>query len=277
MTMKTLIKIAAVTLALFASPPAFAGKGGSAAAIQSAVRSNSVDAILAEVERAEKLMCSQCIDVMTNLTEHPRYEVRNVAAWWFAKRPALAKVMAEQFGQELASGETLAVRNAADFLGGSGTLSALPGLRAAIKRDVGAEAKLAIVRAVRSLSHNGGNAVLTHAMGDASPAVRAAAAAAWREILGQTDASPVAPLLGDADATVRAEAATVVGGFRFAGAATTLEGLVANDASATVRRNAAWALGRIGSSSSRAALTLASGDKSSLVRMTARAALSRLR
>ncbi len=275
--MKTLIKIAAVALTLFVAPPAFAGKGGSAAKIQSAVASGSVDAILAEVERAEKLMCSDCIGLMTNLTEHPRYEVRNVAAWWFAKRPALAKVMAEQFGQELASGETLAVRNAADFLGGSGTLSALPGLRAAIRRDVGAEAKLAIVRAVRTLSHSGGNAVLTYAMTDASPAVRAAAVSAWREILGQTDASPVAPLLGDGDATVRAEAATVLGGFRFAGAAATLEGLVANDASATVRRNAAWALGRIGSSSSRAALTLASGDKSSLVRTTARAALAQLR
>ena len=275
--MKTLIKIAAVMLTLYVAPPAFAGKGGSAAKIQSAVRSGSVDAILAEVERAEKLMCSDCITLMTNLTEHPRYEVRNVAAWWFAKRPALAKVMAEQFGQELASGDTLAVRNAADFLGGSGTLAALPGLRAAIRRDIGAEGKLAIVRAVRNLSHSGGNAVLTYAMTDASPAVRAAAVAAWREILGQTDASPAAPLLADSDATVRAEAATVVGGFRFAGAAGTLENLVVNDSSATVRRNAAWALGRIRSSSSRNALTLASGDKSSLVRMTARAALAQLR
>ena len=274
--MKTLIKIAAV-LTLFVAAPAFAGKGGSSAKIRSAVASGSVDAILAEVERAEKLMCSDCIGVMTNLTEHARYEVRNVAAWWFAKRPALHKLMAEQFGDELAGGNSLAVRNAADFLGASNTLTALPALRTAIRRDVDANAKVAIVRAVRLLGHNGGNAVLTYAMTDSSPAVRAAAVSAWREILGQTDASPAVPLLGDSDAMVRAEAATVVGGMRQANATSALEGLVVNDADAVVRRNAAWALGRIGSSSSRAALAQASNDKSGLVRMTAKAAVAQLR
>ena len=64
---------------------------------------------------------------------------------------------------------------------------------------------------------------------------------------------------------------------RTVSAAASLEALVVGDGDAIVRRNAAWALGRIGSSSSRAALTAASQDKSSLVRLTARAALAQLR
>ena len=53
--------------------------------------SGSVDAIIAEVERAESLMCEECMPTMINLTEDNRVEVREVAAWWFAKRPALQR------------------------------------------------------------------------------------------------------------------------------------------------------------------------------------------
>src|SRR5258708_6578223 len=94
--MKTMNKIAAVALTLLASTSANAGKGGSDAAIRDAVASGSRDAIIAEVERAEGLMCSECIQTVTNLTEDNRYEVREVAAWWFGKRPQLAHMMAEQ-------------------------------------------------------------------------------------------------------------------------------------------------------------------------------------
>ena len=49
--------------------------------------------------------------------------------------------------------------------------------------------------------------------------------------------------------------------------------LVASDADANVRRNAAWALGQLGQNASRAALTKAVGDPSGLVNMTAKVAL----
>jgi hypothetical protein len=124
--MKNIIKLAAVTFLVCAATPAFAGKGGSAGKIKAAVATNSSDAIIAEVERAESLMCEECIGVMTNLTEHSRYEVREVAAWWFAKRTTAHRVMAEVFTAELVSGSSLEVRNAADFLGASSTFKALP-------------------------------------------------------------------------------------------------------------------------------------------------------
>lgn len=273
------IKIAAVALALALAPAvAFAGRGGSAARIDAAVSSGSVDAIIAELERTEGLMCEACVHSVTNLTEDSRFAVREVAAWWFARRQALKDVLAGQFVAELPTGDTIKVRNAADFLGRTRTYTALPQLRATIHRgDIGAEAKIALVRAVGFMAHTGGNEVLTTAMTDGDAGVRAAAVTAWRDVLGQKTAQPVVALLGDASAKVRAEAATVVGGMGEQGARVALEGLVVSDADPTVRRNAAWALGKLGSAASRAALTQATADKSGLVRGVAKAALAQLR
>jgi HEAT repeat protein len=270
-------KLAAVALVLCAALPAYAGKGGSSAKIRAAVDSTSVDAIIAEVERTEALACGECVQLVTNLTEDSRYEVRAVAAWWFAKRPALKKMLAEQFDGDLLTGGTVKVRNAADFLGRTMSYTALPSLRAAIKRDVGPEAKLAIVRAVHYLGHRGGNEALTVAMADRDATVRAEAARAWRDIFDQVDAGPVVALLGDSDATVRAEAATVVGAMKTLAGRAALEALVVGDASPIVRRNAAWALGKLGQAASRDALAKASSDESGLVRMTAKTALGQLR
>jgi HEAT repeat protein len=274
--MKTMLKIAAV--ALLVATPAFAGKGGSASKINSAIKSGSVDAIIAEVERAESLACGDCVQLVTNLTEDSRYPVREVAAWWFAKRPAMAKMMADGFVQDLANGNSIAVRNAADFLGATATFTSLPALRSAITRSgLDAEAKLALVRAVKVMAHKDGNFVLLTAMGDADASVRAAAVAAWREVRGQTSASPVVALLADSDATVRAEAATIVGAMTDLTGRQQLETLVATDKDPFVRRNAAWALGKLGQSASRDVLYAAQTDASGLVRMTAKAALAALR
>jgi len=270
-------KIAAVAFLALAPSAAYAGKGGSAAAIQAAVRSTSTDAIIAEVERAEGLLCNECIDTLTNLTEDSRYEVREVAAWWFAKRPALKDMLATQFVGDLPHGDTIKVRNAADFLGRTRTLTALPQLRAAIHRgDLGSEAKLALVRAAGFMAHTGGNEVLTTAMTDSDASVRAAAVVAWRDVLGQKTAQPVVALLGDSDATVRAQAAGVAGDMREQSARSTLEALVTGDPDSVVRRNAAWALGQLGNAGSRAALLQATSDKSGLVRGVAKAALAGL-
>jgi HEAT repeat protein len=271
------IKLAAVAALALAPSMAFAGKGGSAAAIQTAVSSTSVDAIIAEVERAEGLNCADCIQIVTDLTEDARPAVREVAAWWFAKRPVLKDMLATQFSSDLPRGDTIKVRNAADFLGRTKTLTALPQLRAAIHRgDLGVEARLALVGAVRYMAHTGGNEVLITAMADADGSVRAAAVAAWREVLDQKTAQPVVARLGDGDARVRAQAAGVVGGMLEQSGRGALEALVTQDADPTVRRNAAWALGQLGSAGSRAALLQATTDRSGLVRGVARASLAAL-
>jgi HEAT repeat protein len=279
MTMKNIsMKIAAVAFAMLVPAAAFAGKGGSNAKLVAAVSSGSVDAIIAEAERMESLLCEECIQTMTNLTEDSRYAVREVAAWWFARRPALKDMLASTFVADLPRGDTTKVRNAADFLGATKTYTALPQLRATIHRsDLGVEARVALVRAAGTLAHTGGNEVLTTAMTDADASVRAAAVAAWRDVLDQQNAQPVVALLGDRDANVRAQAAAVVGGMSEQSGRLALEGLVTGDASSIVRRNAAWALGQLGNAASRPALLQATSDKSGLVRGVAKAALAQLR
>jgi HEAT repeat protein len=276
--MKTIQKLAAVAIALLATAtPALAGKGGSNEKIVSAVRSNSTDAIIAEVERAEGLMCEECIQTITNLTEDNRFAVREVAAWWFAKRPALREMMASQMIDDLAAGDSFHVRNAADFLGAVREYTALPALRTTITRSgLSTEAKLAIVRAVGFMAHLSGNSILQTAMGDADATVRAAAIVAWRDVLGQLSVTPIESRLADGDARVRAEAATVLGAYGDVNVAGALEQLVVSDPDPFVRRNAAWALGKIGQGSSRDALTKATSDKSGLVKLVAKAALASL-
>lgn len=276
--MKTITQLAAVALALCASvTPSLAGKGGSAAAIQQAVRSGSTDAIIAEVERTEMLMCDQCLQTVTALTEDNRYAVREVAAWWFAKRPALKDVMVAQMNDDLTL-DSIHVRNAADFLGAVKEYKSLPLLRTTFARaGLSVDARLAIVRAVGAMAHTSGNSILQAAMGDTDAGVRAAAITAWRDVLGQPNVTPVEPLLADSDAGVRAEAAASIGAYRDAAALPALEQMVVHDADAQARRNAAWALGRIGSSEAQAALQTASQDASPLVRGVAKASLAQLR
>ncbi len=60
-------------------------------------------------------------------------------------------------------------------------------------------------------------------------------------------------------------------------AVSTLEVLVVSDPDSIVRRNAAWSLGKLGSSTSRAALITASSDKSGLVSGVAKAALASIK
>src|SRR5262249_44405941 len=96
------VPVLALTAAItFAPGAAIAGKGGSAELIQAAVSSRSIDAIIAEVERTEMLACDECTQIVTGLTQDSRYPVREVAAWWFAKRPALRDMLVTQFVDDL--------------------------------------------------------------------------------------------------------------------------------------------------------------------------------
>jgi HEAT repeat protein len=271
-------QLAAVAFTLCAAVPSYAGRGGSNASIVAAVQSGSQGSILAEVERTEELICPECVPTITALMADSRYPVREVAAWWIAKRPGLLNQMTTQMIGNLASGNSTSVRNAADFLGATVQFQSLPALRSAFANSsLSLDAKLAIVRAVGRMAHVSGNVILVAAISDSYADVRAAAVDAWRNVVNQTTAAPFVSLLNDPDAHVRAETAALMGGFAQREANAALQQIVVNDPDATVRRNAAWALGKIGSETSYAALTTATHDPSGLVSGVAKAALTTLR
>jgi HEAT repeat protein len=279
MTTRNILSVSLAALVALASAAADAGRGGSFAKIRSAAQRGGIDAIVAELERAEDIPCSSaCMSFVIELTGHADYRVREAAAWWLARRPAQRAELAEASEAALVAGDATAVRDAADVLGTFAHRSAVAPLAAAYARSgLPVEARVAIVRALGRIAHPSGNPALGQAMADGDAAVRRAAVVAWRGVLRQKGAAPVAGLIADGDAAVRREAASVVGMFREASARAALEAAATGDADPMVRRNAAWALGRIGDLASRDALTAASADPSPLVRMTARAALRQLR
>lgn len=273
-----LLTITASALVIGSATMAQAGRGGSNARIINAVNTGSADAIKAEIERAERLVCGGCIATVMQLLEDERYEVREVAAWWFAKRPAQKLELTERALADLQGDDSIRARNAADILGAFEHPIAVADLTAAAQRmDLSPEARGHAVRALGNIGHASANAGLAAAMQDSDASVRSEALDAWLKIRGQRDAAPAVALLADSDLVVRRKAAAVVGRLAEASARVALEQQLASDEDPAVRRNAAWALGRIGDAASRTALQAAADDPSSLVRMSARAALRNLR
>jgi hypothetical protein len=287
MTMRTIDmnarKLAIVTvlgLALVAAggDKARAGTGGSPQAIQQAIAANSVDAIQAELERAEFLVCSACVDLVTPLVDHPDYRVRRVAAWWLARR-AVAKQVQVQMLNRLSQPDSTAALNAADVLGELHYVSSIPALGAALSNPTfSGAARAEMAQALGTIGRPAGTQYLTAALADSDPQVRSASLLALRTIPGFRDGSVATPLVADADDGVRSAAVVTVGMFKYAGGAQALVGAL-SDPSQTVRKQAAWALGEIGAPASVAGSALqnaATNDPSPLVRSLARAAQSKL-
>ena len=268
------------SLALAAAVPgiARAGHGGSPAAIQQAIAADSVDAIQAELERAEHLVCAACADLVMPLVDHRDARVRRVAAWWLARRAVGTQVQVAMLNR-LSQSDSTAARNAADVLGEMHTPSSVPALGAALSNPIfSADARAAMAQALGTIGRPACTAHLTAALGDEQPKVRAASLVALRSIPGFRDGSVAAPLVGDTDETVRAEAAVTIATIRYTGAADALVAAL-GDPSPNVRKKAAWALGAIHAPASVAGAALsnaATNDSSAAVRSLAHIALTQL-
>jgi HEAT repeat protein len=277
---KNVIVAAACSFTLLAAlPAADAGRGGSDGVIRSAIRSNNADAIISAMEQSENIPCNtDCMSMVMDLLDHDEYAIRQVASWWFARRPAQMKEVAELATAWLTVGSSVEARNGADILGTFGYAKFIPVLSAAaVKQTLSASARAAAVQALGNIANMDANPVVVQAMGDADASVRLNAVVAWKNMLKQSDAQPVVALVADSDLTVRRAAVATVGNFRVASARTALETAVVGDADPALRRNAAWSLGRIGDAASHDALVAATTDESSMVRMTAKVALAKLR
>ncbi|HZS36917.1 MAG TPA: HEAT repeat domain-containing protein [Polyangia bacterium] len=274
------IGLGMVVLTAF-SQAALAGRGGSTGAIISAVNSGSSDAIVAEIERAEELACLSCIAPVQKLVDYPDARVRDAAGWWLGRRGVRDEVIASMTSR-LSLQDPQAARNAADVLGGMRDFSTLAALSAYMKHPLDEESGIAAARAIGAIGHPTGLAALQAGFGSTLPGVRAASLQAVRNLrapIGSktvTSAGGILPLLADADAGVRLQAALTCGFLQDKTATSALAGVATGDASPLVRKAAAWAIGEIGDASGAAALTQAQNDADPLVRSVATGALGRL-
>ena len=280
-TNKTM-KLAVVTflgISLAAAGSAVAGRGSSLQAVRLAVASGSSDAIKAELERAENLVCIACVDVVKPLIDNQDEGIRQVAAWWLARRAVSRDVRVEMLNR-LAQPDSIAARNAADVLGEMHTPSSIPALAAALTNPTfSSEARAHMAQALGKISRPAVVSPLMGALGGDDAVVKVAAMKALQGIAGLRDGSAVSPLLGDGEIAVRAEAAITLGTFHDANGTAALVNALQNDASPLVRKHAAWALGEIHANAGVAGPALqiaAANDTSSGVRSLAGAALTRL-
>ena len=280
-TNKTM-KLAVVTflgISLAAAGTAVAGRGSSPQAVQRAIASGSSDAIKSELERAEHLVCVSCVDMVRPLIDNQDQGIRQVAAWWLARRGVARTIRVEMLNR-LAQPDSILARNAADVLGEFHYVSSIPALGAALSNPVfSSEARAHMAQALGRISRPAVVAPLTAVLGGTDGVVKVAAMQALQSIPALRDGTAVAPLLGDSDVGVRAEAATTLGMFHDANGTAALVTALQNDASPVVRKRAAWALGEIHANSTVAGPALqnaAASDASPMVRSLAAAALTRL-
>jgi HEAT repeat protein len=281
MSIKTASKLAIVTAfgITLAAGAAHAGRGGSPQAIQMAIASGSPDAIKAELERSEFLVCGSCVDLIKPLVDNSDAEIRQVAAWWLARRAVSREVRVEMLNR-LSQPDSTAARNAADVLGEFHYVSSIPALSAALSNPIySGEARAAMARALGNINRPTVVAPLTAALGDGNAQVKTGALLALQKIAGLRDGSAIVPLVTDGDAGVRAEAATTLGMFRAQEGTSALVTALQSDSSATVRKRAAWALGETHANAAvagQALQTAAASDPSPFVRSLAAAALTKL-
>jgi len=277
-TMKLAV-VAFLGISLAAAGTAVAGRGSSPQAVQRAIASGSPDAIKAELERAEHLVCVSCVDMVMPLLDNNNQGIREVAAWWIARR-GVARTVRVQMLTRLGQPDSVAARNAADVLGEFHYVSSIPALSAALSNPTfSSEARAHVAAALGRISRPDVVAPLTGALAVNDGVVQVAAMQALQSIAGLRDGAAVSPLLGNGDVSVRAEAATTLGMFHDGSAANALVTALQNDASPIVRKRAAWALGEIHANTAVAGPALqsaAANDASPFVRSLAAAALTRL-
>jgi HEAT repeat protein len=217
-------------------------------AMVSAIQSGSSEKLKATLEYGERVLCQECVPLLeAKLLASSSPKVREMAAWWLRRQPFAGPAVMRTLTTVLTSDPSAERRaRAAEALGEFMDHHALDVLGAASKQDADAGVRAAAVRALARLNTPGAGALITAALADPALAVRSAAVDVVLLVGGFHGFGPLLPLLADADANLRAHVARVVGELRLQDASGALTGLLMSDPSASVRKAAAWALGRIG-------------------------------
>ncbi len=248
--------------------------------IKSAAASGSMMAIWETLEHGERVECIDCIPSVEPLIYDPTPRTREIAAWWLRRRVfgvwGPGQVY-ERTVQTLASDPNPTRRAyAAEALG---EFLAAPGIDAvaiAIEKDSDPNVRAAAAKALGRLNSDG-NGALSRALGDADGRVKVAALKSAGRINAFSDVQAVTRLTADGDASVRRNAAELLGFMRAKEGASGLMTLAKSDPDANVRNAACHALGALHDPGARGVLEdVAKNDADRLVRDQAAIALRRL-
>lgn len=236
------------------------------------------------LEHAEKVECLSCIPHVAKLLYNDNPRTREISAWWLRRRIFGVFGPGEVYSQTVdtlndpTQSETRRVA-AVEALGEFLTRAGVRHVAQAAITDSSAKVRLSAVNALKRLNSEGPAGELAAAMSDADEQVRLAAIAAAAKINRFTGVASVTERLADGSSSVRVKAAQALGQLKARDAVSGLVALTDPDTedNAEVRAAAVAALGRIGDSAGRSAVSQAeSGDPDRFVRNAARIALLRL-
>lgn len=230
--------------------------------MEAAIRVGSPTQLVALLEYGERVECHTCVPLLERrLLEDGNTEIREIAAWWLARRPFGFAAVYRDIRTVLES-DTDATRRAraAEALGNFAEPVGVTHLGRAFTTDASSEVRVAAIRGIARINAPEGLAYISMALGDTDAAVQAAALQSITRVNFFDDYEALLPLLAHSDATLRRRAATVVGSLRVDAAVTALSAMLIGDTDVNVRREAAWALGRIGGAAAETALAEAAAS-----------------
>jgi len=224
--------------------------------MENAIRVGSPTLLVSMLEYGERVECHTCVPLLEErLLTSSNGEVREIAAWWLARRPFGFAAVYHDIRTVLASDSDPVRRaRAAEALGNFADPHGVEHLSVAFTTDTVSAVRVAAIHGIAEINAPSGLPFLSMALGDSDPAVQTAALQMITHVNFFSDYDALIPLLAHADGTMRRRAATVVGSLRVSAAVTALAAMLRGDIDQGARREAAWALGRIGGGEARTAL-----------------------
>jgi HEAT repeat protein len=228
----------------------------SVAGMLSAINTGSPETLKATLEYGERVLCIACVPLLENkLLSSNDARVRELSAWWLRRQPFAGPAVLRQLKKVvLEDADAQRRARAAEALGEFMDFHALEVLTTAARQDREPAVRASAVRGLARLNDPGSGPVIAAALSDAATDVRAAALDSLLLVHGARDFGGLLALLADPEPALRAHAARLCGEVRLSGAETMLTAVLEGDSAASVRKAAAWALGRIGGAAGRAAL-----------------------
>ncbi len=248
--------------------------------IKSAAASGSMMAIWETLEHGERVECIDCIPSVEPLIYDPTPRTREIAAWWLRRRvfgvwgpgQVYERTLQTLAGDPNPQRRAYAAEALGEFLAAPG----IDAVATAIDKDGDPNVRAAAAKALGRLNSDGKGA-LSRALADADGRVKVAALKSASRINAFTDVPAVTRLTSDGDASVRRNAAELLGALRAKDGAPGLMTLAKSDPDANVRNAACHALGALHDPSARGVLEdVAKNDADRLVRDQAAIALRRL-